>query len=159
MDSRRPYVVARRINVRIDRWDGSTLAEQERVIGRRKGTGAPLTGRAEHDPVDFHSVGGDGLPVVPPDAHIRLAGPDSNGGQRILRRPYSFMDGGGGEGNLEAGLFFLAYQRDPRRQFIPIQRRLARSDALNEYLRHTGSAVFAMLPGVRPGGSLGQGLL
>jgi len=69
------------------------------------------------------------------------------------------MDGGGGEGNLEAGLFFLAYQRDPRRQFIPIQRRLARSDALNEYLRHTGSAVFAMLPGVRPGGSLGQGLL
>ncbi|MFL5797817.1 MAG: iron uptake transporter deferrochelatase/peroxidase subunit [Actinomycetota bacterium] len=153
------YLVARRIDVRIDRWDGSSLGEQERVIGRRKGSGAPLTGRAEHDRIDFHALGGGGLPVIPTNAHVRLAGPDSNAGQRILRRPYSFVDGGGGEGNLEGGLFFLAFQRDPRRQFIPIQRRLARSDALNEYLRHTGSAVFAILPGVRPGSFLGQELL
>ena len=29
---------------------------------------------------------------------------------------------------------FLAYQRDPRRAFVPIQQALARSDAMGEYL-------------------------
>jgi deferrochelatase/peroxidase EfeB len=151
-------LVARRVNVRIDRWDGSTLAEQEAVVGRRKASGAPLSGRIERDPLDLSAVGPNGAPMIAPDAHIRLASPESNDGQRILRRPYSFVDGDGGQGNLSAGLFFLAYQRDPATQFVAIQRRLDRSDALNEYVRHTGSAVFAMLPGVEPRGALGGGL-
>ncbi|CAM5726824.1 Deferrochelatase OS=Streptomyces alboniger OX=132473 GN=efeB PE=3 SV=1 [Streptomyces alboniger] len=54
-----------------------------------------------------------------------------------------------GLGRLEAGLFFLAYQRDPRTGFIPVQTSLARSDALNEYIQHVGSALFAIPPGVR----------
>jgi deferrochelatase/peroxidase EfeB len=151
-------LVARRVNMHIDRWDGSTLADQEAVIGRRKGSGAPLSGRAERDPLDLTALASNGVPLIAPDAHIRLASPDSNDGQRILRRPYSFVDRDGGEGNLSAGLFFLAYQRDPARQFVAIQRRLDASDALNEYVRHTGSAVFAMLPGVEPGGVLADGL-
>ena len=36
-----------------------------------------------------------------------------------------------------------------RKGFIPVQRSLARSDALNEYIQHVGSAVFAIPPGVR----------
>ena len=44
-------------------------------------------------------------------------------------------------------------------QFVPIQRRLGANDALNEYIRHTGSAVFAIPPGASPGGYVGQGLL
>ena len=48
-----------------------------------------------------------------------------------------------------AWLFFLAYQRDVRTGFIPVQRGLAASDALNEYIQHVGSAVFAVPPGVR----------
>jgi deferrochelatase/peroxidase EfeB len=147
--------VARRIDILVDRWDGSTLAEQEAVIGRRKGSGAPLSGRAEHDPIDLLATGSGGAPLIAPDAHVRLALPESNGGQRILRRPYSFVDRGGA-GNVRAGLFFIAYQRDPSTQFVPIQERLARSDALNEYVRHTGSAVFAMLPGVAEGDALGR---
>lgn len=43
---------------------------------------------------------------------------------------------------------FLAYMRDPRTSFVPVQQRLASDDALNEYIRHTGSAVFACPPGV-----------
>jgi len=62
-------------------------------------------------------------------------------------------------GQLDAGLFFLAYQRDPRRQFVPLQRRLSRTDALNEYITHTGSAVFACPPGVGPGDYIGVTLL
>jgi deferrochelatase/peroxidase EfeB len=36
-----------------------------------------------------------------------------------------------------------------REGFIPLQRRLAAQDALNEYIQHVGSAVFAVPPGVR----------
>jgi deferrochelatase/peroxidase EfeB len=60
---------------------------------------------------------------------------------------------------LDAGLFFIAYQRDPRTGFIPIQESLARTDALNEYIRHETSAVFAVPPGTRPGGYVGETLL
>jgi deferrochelatase/peroxidase EfeB len=59
---------------------------------------------------------------------------------------------------LDAGLFFLAYQRDPRRQFVTIQRSLASNDALNEYLQHVGSGLFACPPGVRAGQYWGQAL-
>jgi len=43
-------------------------------------------------------------------------------------------------------------------QFIPLQQSLA-SDALNEYIHHTGSAVFAVPPGLRPGQHYGDALL
>ena len=35
------YLVTRRIRMRIENWDRTTLLEQERVIGRQKGSGAP----------------------------------------------------------------------------------------------------------------------
>jgi deferrochelatase/peroxidase EfeB len=82
------------------------------------------------------------------DAHVRLAHPTVNGGARLLRRGYNFVDGSDGFGRLDAGLFFIAYQRDPRTQFVPIQRRLAGQDTLNEYIRHVSSALFACPPGV-----------
>lgn len=151
------FLVARRINIRIDEWDGSSLAKQEAVIGRHKLNGAPLSGGAEHDAVDLAAIDVNGLPFIAPNAHVRVSAPESNGGARILRRSYSFVDRS--EGRLETGLLFLAYQRDPRSQFVSIQRRLARMDALNRYTRHTGSAVFAMFGGIGRGGVLGEGLL
>ncbi|GGT19250.1 iron uptake transporter deferrochelatase/peroxidase subunit [Streptomyces griseoviridis] len=135
------YLVARRIRMNIEVWDRTPLREQEDVFGRDKGEGAPAGRAKEHD-APF-------LKAMKPDAHVRLAHPDSNGGVTILRRGYSFTDGTDGLGRLDAGLFFLAYQRDPRTGFIPLQRRLAASDALNEYIQHVGSAVFAIPPGVR----------
>jgi deferrochelatase/peroxidase EfeB len=49
--------------------------------------------------------------------------------------------------------------RDPQRQFVPVQRRLAEHDPLSAYIRHTGSAVFAIPPGARAGGFVGDRLL
>lgn len=92
-----------------------------------------------------------------PDAHVRLAHPESNRGSRILRRGYSFTDGSDGLGRLEAGLFFIAFQRDPRTGFIRIQNSLA-ADALNEYIQHVGSGVYACPPGVGEGGHWGDTL-
>jgi deferrochelatase/peroxidase EfeB len=37
-----------------------------------------------------------------------------------------------------------------------MQKALASADPLNEYIEHTGSAVFACPPGVRPGGWWGE---
>jgi deferrochelatase/peroxidase EfeB len=135
------YLVARRIRMNIEVWDRTSLQEQEDVFGRDKGEGAPVGKAKEHDP-PF-------LKAMKPDAHVRLAHPDANDGITILRRGYSFTDGTDGLGRLDAGLFFLAYQRDPRKGFIPLQRKLSASDALNEYIQHVGSAVFAIPPGVR----------
>ncbi|MEV6024020.1 iron uptake transporter deferrochelatase/peroxidase subunit [Streptomyces sp. NPDC052036] len=135
------YLVARRIRMNIETWDRTSLQEQEDVFGRDKGEGAPVGKAKEHDE-PF-------LKAMKPDAHVRLAHPDSNSGITILRRGYSFTDGTDGLGRLDAGLFFLAYQRDPRKGFVPLQRKLSASDALNEYIQHVGSAVFAVPPGVR----------
>ena len=101
----------------------------------------------------------DGNPAMPVDAHVRLAAPETNGGAALLRRGYSYTDGiESASGQLDAGLFFISFQRDPQ-QFIDVQRKLGSSDALNEYIRHTGSAVFAVPPGATRGGYLGDGLL
>jgi deferrochelatase/peroxidase EfeB len=145
------YLVARRIRMLIEVWDRSTLQDQERTIGRTKAEGAPLGSQHEFDPIR--------LARLPVDSHVRLANPGSNGGTRILRRGYSFTDGMDERlGQLDAGLFFVSYQRHPR-QFVELQQRLARNDALNEYISHTGSAVFACPPGLRPGSYVGAGLI
>ncbi len=143
------YLVTRKIRMLVETWDRTSLREQEQIIGRSKGEGAPLGRRSEFDAVDLRLAGGGGEPAIPRDAHVRLAHPSQHGGARLLRRGYNFVDGSDGLGRLDAGLFFMAFQRDPRRQFVPIQASLARSDALNEYVRHVSSALFACPPGVR----------
>ncbi|MBZ9595603.1 iron uptake transporter deferrochelatase/peroxidase subunit [Streptomyces yangpuensis] len=135
------YLVARRIRMNIETWDRTSLREQEDIFGRDKGEGAAV-GKSKERDEPF-------LKAMKPQAHVRLAHPDSNNGATILRRGYSFTDGTDGLGRLDAGLFFLAYQRDVRTGFVPVQRNLAKSDVLNEYIQHVGSAVFAVPPGVR----------
>ncbi|MEQ3551687.1 iron uptake transporter deferrochelatase/peroxidase subunit [Pseudonocardia nematodicida] len=141
------YLVARRIRMHIEPWDRSNLDEQQRIVGRTKGVGAPLSGSNEFDLADYAATDAAG-PVIPDDAHIRLASAQANAGARILRRGYNFVDGSDGDGHLDAGLFFVAFVRDPQRGFVPIQRSLAKSDAMSEYLEHNGSAVFAVPPGL-----------
>jgi deferrochelatase/peroxidase EfeB len=137
------YLVARRIVIALGLWDATNLSGQQDTVGREK-------------------LAGTRLHPMPPTAHILLTSPALNGGQQILRRGYSFTDGVAPPSDLPApaaGLMFLCYQSDPRRQFIPIQRRIAGKDALSLYLRHIGSAVFACPPGARPGGYVGETLL
>jgi deferrochelatase/peroxidase EfeB len=152
------YMVTRRIRMLIEVWDRASLGDQEATIGRHKTTGAPLGRRAEHDTVDLRAAGPAG-PVIPMDAHVRLAAPKSNDGIRILRRGYSFTDGFDPElGQLDAGLFFIAFQRDAHKQFAVLQRKLG-PDALNEYIKHVSSGLFAVPPGVvREGDYLGRAL-
>ena len=142
------YLVARRIRMFIETWDRDRLSDQEAVFGRAKYTGAPLSGKTEFDNPDFTAKTADGELTIPGDAHIRLAAFENNNGLRILRRGYSFTDGiDPRTGTLDAGLFFISFQKDPA-QFITLQRKLGTQDALNEYILHVGSALFACPQGV-----------
>ncbi|MFE6052955.1 Dyp-type peroxidase [Kitasatospora sp. NPDC056446] len=125
---------------------------QNLAMGRRAGDGAPLTGTAEHDEPDIYAKNPDGSYVIPAAAHVRLSSPRLDGGARMLRRGYSYDDGPG-----DRGLLFCAFVRDPA-QFTRVQNRLAAKDALNPFLEHTASAVAYVLPGVKEGGVLGEGL-
>jgi deferrochelatase/peroxidase EfeB len=154
------YLVSRRIRILIEPWDSTPLAEQERVIGRLKGTGAPFGQTDEFAPLVLSTTNRGGKPLIDPKAHVRLAHASHNDGATLLRRGYSFVDGTDALGRLDAGLFFLAYQRDPRQQFVRIQTSLAgkSNDALNEYIQHVGSGLFACPPGAQPGQFWGQAL-
>ncbi len=140
------YLVARKIRMVIETWDRQQLGEQERIVGRDKGEGAPLSGGTEFSDPNFLALSPAGGTKIDPDSHVRLAHPTMNDGAQLLRRGYNFVDGNDDLGRLNAGLFFIAFQRDPRKQFIPIQNRLAKNDLMNEYLKHVGSAVFAVPP-------------
>ncbi|WP_082716885.1 iron uptake transporter deferrochelatase/peroxidase subunit [Microterricola viridarii] len=151
------YLVARRIRMTIETWDRTILREQEAVFGRTKGEGAPLSGGTEFTPPDFEITGRGDKPLIAETAHMRLSHPSHNGGAAMLRRGYNFVDGNDQLGRLNAGLFFLSYQRSPE-QFVTVQSQLAKNDALNEYIRHVGSALFAVPAGIRKGGYVGEAL-
>jgi deferrochelatase/peroxidase EfeB len=148
------YLVARRIRMTIETWDRDSLGDQQQVVGRQKRSGAPFSSQDEFATLDLTAKGPDGGPLVPAQSHVRLAHPDTNGGARLLRRGYSFVDGSDDLGRLDAGLYFLAYQRDPRAQFVRIQQRLAgkHNDAMNEYITHVASGLYAIPPGVQTRG-------
>ncbi|GAA1162424.1 iron uptake transporter deferrochelatase/peroxidase subunit [Nocardioides aquiterrae] len=151
------YLVARRFNMNIEVWDRQSLGDQEDFVGRTKASGAPLSGGSELTEPDFAMPGSDG-PVIPRDAHVRVVHPDFNDGARMLRRGYNFVDGTDALGGLNAGLFFIAFVRNPDTHFIPIQNRMAEADALMEYVQVTGSALFAVPSGIGPGEYVGQAL-
>jgi deferrochelatase/peroxidase EfeB len=152
------YMVARRIRIFVESWDRDFLEDQQNVIGRAKTSGAPLTGGSEFTDPNFAARNDQGKLVIPADAHIRLASYEENQGLRILRRGYSFTDGiDPVRGTLLGGLFFVAFMKGPQ-QFVRLQQKLGTNDALNEYIQHTGSAVFVCPPGLDRGGNWGTQL-
>lgn len=138
-------------------WDRSSAREQENIVGRDRLEGAPLSGGKEFTEPDFKLKGRNG-PIIPVDSRMRLAHPDFNNGTKMLRRGYNFTDGSNSLGRLDAGLFFIAFVRDPDTHYIPMQATLSAQDSMMEYLQHTGSGLFAVPPGVKKGEYVGQSL-
>lgn len=150
------YLVARKIAMKIETWDRVRLAEQERITGRTKGTGAPLSGGSEFTAPDFAASGAAGGSAIDPLSHVARAHPDLNGGIRMLRRGYNYVDGNTALGRLDAGLFFLGYVRSPER-FITVQRSVS-GDLMMEYLLTIGSGLWAIPPAPSEGSFVGAAL-
>ena len=154
------YYVARRIRMLAEVWDRLRLIEQEQTMGRDKRYGAPLSianptkSSEEFTAVDYTAKDDKGETLVPADAHIAVVSPEQNQGRRMLRRGYNYTDGSDSLGLLQTGLFFIAFVRDPRTNFYPILDRMTKSDALQEYLKHEASALFAIPPGVKEGDTM-----
>jgi dye decolorizing peroxidase len=150
-------LVLRRIRMLMDDWDVLDRSAKEIVVGRSIETGAPLTGVKESDPVDFDALDSGGLPVIAKNAHIRVAHA-ATPEEMILRRPYNYnveLD----DGANDMGLLFAAYTKNPAKSFIPMQDRIAQSDAMNRWLTTIGSAAYLILPGVLDGEFLGEVLI
>ena len=154
------YYVARRIRMLAEVWDRLRLIEQEQTMGRDKRYGAPLSianptkSSEEFTAVDYAAKDDKGESLVPADAHIAVVSPEQNQGRRMLRRGYNYTDGSDSLGLLQTGLFFIAFVRDPRTNFYPILDRMTKSDALQEYLKHEASALFAIPPGIKKGDTM-----
>jgi deferrochelatase/peroxidase EfeB len=162
------YLVTRRIRVALEHWDGTEVEFQEQVIGRHKMSGAPLGKAGERDELGLERADKDGNPVISDTAHVRLAAIASNGGAQMLRRGYSYNDGVSFVAErwppwrqameYDAGLFFISYQSDPRKGFTRVFQNLAKLDALNQFVTHVGSGLFACPPGVAEGEYIGKKL-
>ncbi len=162
------YAVARRIRISLEHWDRTEVDFQEQVIGRHKYSGAPIGKSVEQEPLDLDRADKDGNALIADNAHVRLGAAAANEGAQVLRRAYSYNDGVSftaerwppwRQGMLyDAGLFFVAYQRDPRTGFIKIYDNMAKLDALSQFTTHTGGGVFACPGGVREGEFVGQRL-
>jgi deferrochelatase/peroxidase EfeB len=163
------YLVVRRVRIALEHWDRTEVGFQEQVIGRHKATGAPLGKAHEREDLGLDRTDKDGNPVIPQDAHVRMAAAASNGGAQMLRRGYSYNDGVNFVAErwppwhqgleYDAGLFFLSYQKNLQNGFVKIFSNLAKLDSLNQFATHVGSGVFICPPGVRPGQYIGQALL
>jgi deferrochelatase/peroxidase EfeB len=162
------YVVVRRIRMALEHWDRTNDGFQEQTMGRHKLSGAPLGLKDEFAPLGLDRTDNDENPIIPENAHVRLANAASNDGAEILRRGYSYNDGVNFTAErwppwrqgmeYDAGLLFVAYQRDPRTGFVKIFENMAKFDMLNQFVTHTGGGLFACPGGMREGEFIGQRL-
>ncbi|WIX77043.1 Dyp-type peroxidase [Amycolatopsis carbonis] len=149
------YHVVRLIRMFVEFWDRISINEQQRIFGRDRDTGAPLSGRRERvaGPEEFQipsyhrDAHGNTVPLT---AHIRLANPHDGTAddRRMLRRGFNYSAGIERNGQLDMGMIFICFNADLDRQFVAVQTLLI-DEPLVDYVSPFGGGYFFALPGVR----------
>jgi len=133
-NGRDTYAVVRRMHIE-PAFTDLPVPQQEEAIGRRRDTGAPLSGGDGMAEVDLFAKSETGRLLTPTAAHARRAHPSNIGRPLMLRRSYPLGDVPG------AGLLFLAFFNDPA-TFIMTQRRLDEQDGLISHTYTDAGGVF-----------------
>lgn len=145
------YQVVRIIRMFLDKWNTVPVAEQERIFGRRKISGAPLyaTSPDASDNLDpVYTNDPQGL-LTPLNCHIRLANPQTPktaATSAILRRSYQYDRSPDVQGNPDMGHVFCCFQQQLA-TYIAMQTRLE-GEMLVPFIGPMGGGYFFALPGV-----------
>ncbi|WP_335982370.1 Dyp-type peroxidase [Streptomyces sp. CA2R106] len=142
--------VVRRMALDLPRFAALSVAEQEAVFGRRRTSGAPLSGGAITADPSLGAKTPDGRYLIPADAHVRRANANAVGAGLMLRRSYS-------TDAPAAGLLFISFQNELR-TFTSTLARMDDSDALLAFTTTTATGTFLILPGFTPHRPLGSTL-
>lgn len=138
--------VIRRLRLDTARFAALGTPAQERVIGRERIDGTPLSGGPADGEVNLNAKTPEGEFITPLRSHARAAHPSFTGSSLMLRRGYAFDDGLLPNSQADAGLAFICFQ-NTLRTFVVTQQRLDENDDLMTYATPTGSATFLILPG------------
>jgi deferrochelatase/peroxidase EfeB len=145
------YHVVRIVHFHIEAWQKVPVAQQERIFGRRKASGAPMYAVGENandlfDPIYTNDP--QGL-ITPLNCHIRLANPQTPqtaATSTILRRSYDY-DRSPNMPELDMGHAFVCFQQELK-NYTTMQTRLE-NETLVPYITPKGGGYFFALPGVR----------
>jgi deferrochelatase/peroxidase EfeB len=146
------YQVVRIVRFDVEKWQRVPLAQQERIFGRRKVSGAPMYALDPNasdllDPIYTNDP--QGL-ITPLNCHIRLAcpqTPQTASTSMILRRSYEYQASPHIGGHTNVGHAFCCFQRHLN-TYIAMQTRLE-DELLVPYITPQGGGYFVALPGVR----------
>ncbi len=134
------YMVIRRLRFNMDRWNRMSTGLQERAVGRKKDTGAPLSGGERKDQVDLGAKHSNGEWVTPEASHARRAHPSFVGRPLMLRRGYGFHNS-----DKDQGTLFIAFMNDLL-TFKLTQQRMDEMDDILSNTVCTGAGYFVVLP-------------
>jgi deferrochelatase/peroxidase EfeB len=146
------YQVVRIVRFDVEEWQSVPLAEQERIFGRRKVSGAPMYALDPNAPDTLDPVytnDPQGL-ITPLDCHIRLANPqtpETASTSAILRRSYEYQGSPVTGNHADVGHAFCSFQQELD-TYIAMQTRLE-GERLVPYISPRGGGYFFTLPGVR----------
>lgn len=146
------YQALRIVHFNLEEWQKVPVAQQERIFGRRKATGAPMYASGPNASESFDPIytnDPQGL-ITALNSHIRLANPqtpETASTSTILRRSYDYEANLDVNGVLDMGHGFICFQRELN-TYITMQTRLE-GEALVPFISPRGGGYFFALPGVR----------
>lgn len=150
------YMVYRRSAIIMAPWENMRISEQERLIGRRKDTGAPLSNPDgdEFTLPDLTAKDDNGNYLIDPNSHVAVTS-DQRHGFKILRRAFNYWEGLTDHGDQNCGFLNMSFVNDPY-NYWKLRDDMGKYDILNEYYYDDRSGLYAVPQSPATGHYIGQ---